>query len=147
MQKRWGEKTWQNNHPARTVYDTALGFLKSRKSDTPFYFYLNAEEPHNNIAFFSYDTQDKEVIDEEMRMLEDYVDQLGTNFRGNLIYLLSIRYTDYCIERFCKSLKNLAYGTLLQFFLSLIMAHLTPIGHYIITESIALMMNVTTFRC
>lgn len=107
MQKRWGEKTWQNNHPARTVYDTALGFLKSRKSDTPFYFYLNAEEPHNNIAFFSYDTQDKEVIDEEMRMLEDYVDQLGTNFRGNLIYLLSIRYTDYCIERFCKSLKEL----------------------------------------
>lgn len=107
MQKRWGEKTWQNNHPARTVYGTALGFLKSRKSDTPFYFYLNAEEPHNNIAFFSYDTQDKEVIDEEMRMLEDYVDQLGTNFRGNLIYLLSIRYTDYCIERFCKSLKEL----------------------------------------
>ena len=107
MQKRWGEKTWQNNHPARTVYDVAIDTLRNRKSDKPFYFYLNTEEPHNNIAFFSYDTQDKDIIDEEMKMLEDYVDQLGSNFRGNLIYLLSIRYTDYCIERFCKSLSEL----------------------------------------
>lgn len=107
MQKRWKEKTWQNNHPARTVYDTAIKFLENRKSEKPFYFYLNAEEPHNNIAFFSYDIQDKDIIDEEMKMLENYVDQLGTGFRGNLIYLLSIRYTDYCIERFCKSLKEL----------------------------------------
>lgn len=106
MMKRWGEKTWQNNHPARTVYDTALKFLENRDGDKPFYFYMNAEEPHNNIAFFSYDTQDKAVIDEEMKMLEEYVDKLGTNFRGNLIYLLSIRYTDYCIERFCNSLKE-----------------------------------------
>lgn len=107
MKKRWGEKTWQNNHPARTVYDTAIDVLKRRNSDKPFYFYLNVEEPHNNIAFFSYDTQDKDIIEEEMKMLEDYVDQLGTKFRGNLMYILSIRYTDYCIERFCKSLKEL----------------------------------------
>lgn len=107
MKKRWGEKTWQNNHSARTVYDTAFDVLKKRNSDKPFYFYLNAEDPHNNIAFFSYDTQDKAIIDEEMKMLEDYVDQLGTKFRGNLMYLLSIRYTDYCIERFCNSLMEL----------------------------------------
>ena len=107
MMKRWSERTWQNNHPARTVYDTALEVLKNRNSEKPFYFYMNSEEPHNNIAFFSYDTQDKDVIDEEMRMLENYVDELGINFRGNLIYLLSIRYTDYCIERFCNSMKEM----------------------------------------
>lgn len=107
MRKRWKEKGWQNQHSAYTMYQAGLDILKERKSEKPFYFFFDVEEPHNNIAFFSYDVQDKAVIDEEMKMLEEYVDQLGTDFKGSLIYLLSLRYSDYQIEKFCNELKKL----------------------------------------
>lgn len=107
MRKRWKEKGWQNHHSAYTKYTAGLEVLKERKSDKPFYFFIDVDEPHNNIAFFSYDIQDKAVIDEEMQMLQQYVDEVGTDFKGSLIYLLSLRYIDYQIQRFCEGLKEL----------------------------------------
>ena len=107
MRKRWYEKGWQNQHTAYTMYNAGLDILKTRNSEKPFYFFFDVEEPHNNIAFFSYDCQDKKVIDDEMKMLEEYVDAVGTNFKGNLAYLLSLRYSDYQIEKFCDGLKDL----------------------------------------
>jgi len=106
MRKRWKEKGWQNQHTAHIMYEAGLKVLDERNSDKPFYFFFDVEEPHNNIAFFSYDTQDKSVIDEEMQVLEKYVDELGTQFTGNLVYLLSLRYSDYKIQRFCEELKK-----------------------------------------
>lgn len=107
MRKRWKQKGWQNQHTSHTMYQAGLQILKNRKSDKPFYFFFDTEEPHNNIAFFSYDVQDETVIDEEMKMLEEYVDALGTDFKGNLLYLLSIRYSDYKIQKFCEQLKEM----------------------------------------
>ncbi len=107
MRKRWKTKGWQNQHTAHTMYEAGLNILKERKSDKPFYFFFDVEEPHNNIAFFSYDTQDESVIDEEMSVLREYVDAVGTKFKGNLLYLLSLRYSDYKIQKFCESLKEL----------------------------------------
>lgn len=106
MRKRWKEKGWQNQHTAHIMYEAGLKLLDERKSDKPFYFFFDVEEPHNNIAFFSYDTQDKAVIDEEMQVLKQYVDELGTQFTGNLVYLLSLRYSDYKIQKFCEELKK-----------------------------------------
>lgn len=107
MRKRWKTQGWQNQHTAHTMYQAGLDILKTRKSEKPFYFFFDVEEPHNNIAFFSYDTQDKEVIDDEMRILQEYVNELGVNFKGNLLYLLSLRYSDYKIQKFCESLKEM----------------------------------------
>jgi hypothetical protein len=106
MRKRWKEKGWQNQHTAHIMYEAGLKLLDERKSDKPFYFFFDVEEPHNNIAFFSYDTQDKAVIDEEMQVLKQYVDELGTQFTGNLVYLLSLRYSDYKIQKLCEELKK-----------------------------------------
>lgn len=106
MRKRWKEKGWQNQHTAHTLYEAGLKILDERKNDKPFYFFFDVEEPHNNIAFFSYDIQDKDVIDEEMQVLKQYVDELGTDFIGNLVYLLSLRYSDYKIQQFCSGLKK-----------------------------------------
>lgn len=106
MRKRWKEKGWQNQHTAHAIYQSGLKLLDERKSDKPFYFFFDVEEPHNNIAFFSYDTQDKDVIDDEMSVLQDYVEKLGTNYTGSLVYLLSLRYSDYMIQKFCDELKK-----------------------------------------
>lgn len=107
MRKRWKDKGWQNQHTAHTIYHSGLELLKKRECDKPFYIFFDVEEPHNNIAFFSYDTQDKAVIDEEMAILQQYVDELGTNFKGNLLYLLSLRYSDYQLQKCCEELKRM----------------------------------------
>lgn len=107
MRKRWKTKGWQNQHTAHTIYQAGIDILRARNSSKPFYFFFDVEEPHNNIAFFSYDTKDKDVIEDEMNVLQEYVSQLSGNFKGNLVYLLSLRYSDYKIQKFCESLKEM----------------------------------------
>lgn len=107
MRKRWKQKGWQTQHSARTMYQSGIEILKNRKSDKPFYFFFDVEDPHNNISFFTYDTQDESVIDEEMKVLQEYVKSVGTGFNGGLMYLLSLRYVDYQIQKFCESLKEM----------------------------------------
>ena len=107
MRRRWKSKGWQTQHSAYTIYQAGLNLLRERKADSPFYFFFDVEDPHNNISFFSYDSQNKDIIDDEMRILKEYVEQVGPNFKGNLLYLLSLRYTDYQIQKFCEGLKQL----------------------------------------
>ena len=106
--KRQSRSHWQDLPSARTQLDFASKLLENRKDNgKPFYMSLHFLEPHNYVSFFSFDRQEREVLDEEFKMLFDYCKELGSNFIGNLAYFLSIRYADYCIERFCKRLKEL----------------------------------------
>ena len=107
MKKRWAKKGWQNQHSSHTMLKAGVDILEHRNNDKPFYMFFDTEDPHNNLAFFSYDIQDRDELDEEFRVLEDYVNELGTKFIGNLVYLLSLRYVDYQIQKFCESLKSL----------------------------------------
>lgn len=106
--KKQSKNHWQDLPSARTQLDFASNLLENRKDNgKPFYMSLHFLEPHNYVSFFSFDKKDRGVLDEEFKMLFDYCKELGSNFIGNLAYFLSIRYTDYCIERFCKKLKEL----------------------------------------
>lgn len=108
MMKRWSNSSWQNGHSARTQYETAIEILKERENkDKPFYMFFHLGEPHNNIAFFSYDRQEKDIIDEEFEILTKYINEVGSDFTGSLVYLLSLRYSDFQIEKFCNQLKEL----------------------------------------
>lgn len=99
---------WQDLPSARTQLDFASQLLENREENgKPFYMSLHFLEPHNYVSFFSFDRQEREVLDEEFRMLSDYIKELGSNFIGNLAYFLSIRYADYCIEKFCNKLKEM----------------------------------------
>lgn len=108
MKKRWKLPRWQFGHSARMDYETAVEILKKRKNnEKPFYMFFHLGEPHHDIAFFTFDKQDESVIDEEMKVIEDYVNKIGTDFKGNLVYLLSLVYTDFTIKKFCNSLKDM----------------------------------------
>ena len=39
-------------------------------------------------------------------MLDEYLDSLGTDFIGNILYFMSLRYFDYYLEKFCNDLKE-----------------------------------------
>lgn len=104
--KKQSQRHWQNLPSARTQLDFVEKVLSGRENNVPFYMSLHFLEPHNCVSFFSFDTQNRDVLDEEFKVLYDYCKELGEGFIGNLTYLLSIRYTDYCIQRFCEFLRN-----------------------------------------
>lgn len=104
---RWGTKRWQNNPSTRHQFDFVQNtIIPNRDKSKPFYLCLNIEEAHNNLCFFTYDIQDDKLIEEEINMLHDYIKQLGTDFKGNIVYYLGLRYMDFCIEKFCDYLKT-----------------------------------------
>lgn len=100
---------WEYAPSAKKTLDAAIDKLcdwKERRTNNPFYLSLHIEDPHKNINFFSYDINTPSEIDEEFQVLADYVSKLRHHFIGNIEYYLSIRYVDYCIERFVSLLRE-----------------------------------------
>lgn len=98
---------WQLLPSARREFNAAIDILKQRKSDRPFYLSMHILDPHSYLSYFSYDMLNNNTIGEEFQVLSNFVNELGTDFRGSLPYYLSIRYVDFCLEKFCHELKNL----------------------------------------
>ena len=109
MLKRWDKIRWKTDNSTYTVFHTGLKLIEQRPkdSDKPFYMYLYTDGPHNNIAMLTYDVQDKALLNDEIKVLDDYMNELGTDFKGSLLYFLSLRNVDYQIEKFCNRLKEL----------------------------------------
>lgn len=109
MLKRWDKIRWKTDNSTYSVFKAGLDLIETRPkdSDKPFYMYLYTDGPHNNIAMLTYDVQDKNLLNDEIKVLTDYMNALGTDFKGNLLYYLSIRNVDYQIEKFCDRLKKL----------------------------------------
>ena len=97
---------WKTESSSYQQMNLAAKVLRERRSDKPFYLSMHVLEPHNYLTCFTFDKQDSSLIAEEIKVLEEYVDAVGTNFTGNLLYFLSMRYVDYCIEKFCKQLEE-----------------------------------------
>lgn len=107
LKKHCKDANWQYLPSARREFEGGITVLEQMEGNKPFYMSFHVLDPHSYINFFSYDMlSDKEVVKEEMNMLSEFVDNLGTDFISDLPYLLSIRYTDYCIENFCNELKE-----------------------------------------
>ena len=106
VMRDYSSKKWQYVPSAARQLRFVAKALSERRSDKPFYASVHLEDLHGNINFFTHDLADEDLTAEEMTVLSGYVEALGANFKGNLAYLLSLRYTDFCIERFVKSLKE-----------------------------------------
>ena len=109
MRNIWGKPNWQVSNSIHTILNGGLEILKKRDktNDAPFYMYLNTDDPHKNIAMFAYDTRNTQAVNDEINILREYTEKVGTNFKGSLLYTLSIRYVDYEIEQFCTKLKQM----------------------------------------
>lgn len=109
MISRWHKPQWQVAHTCHSIFSASLNIIKNNHlgKEKPFYMSLNTEDPHSALAMFAYDTQEKDEIDKEIRVLYDYSKKLGTKFKGSLLYLLSLRYVDYEVEKFCNQLKEM----------------------------------------
>ena len=109
MMKKWGNPHWQNDNSIHTILKAGMDVIKQRElgKDKPFYMNLNTDDPHSFLAMFAYDTQDRKEVNDEIRVLNEYSKQLGNSYKGSLLYLLSLRYVDYEVEKFCKELRRI----------------------------------------
>ena len=109
MRSVWGRPKWQVSNSIHSVLESGVEVLRKRGrgESRPFYMYFNTDDPHKNIAMFAYDVQDKKVVGDQIRVLNEYADQVGTKFKGSLLYFLSLRYVDYEIEKFCNEIQKL----------------------------------------
>ncbi|HBR31107.1 MAG TPA: hypothetical protein DD733_03375 [Clostridiales bacterium] len=107
MIKNSFQSGWQNMPSAGRQLEFASQLLTQRNNDKPFYLSMHFLDPHEFISYFTYDIQDPDLHSQEFDVLGSFLKKIETNFRGSLPYLLTLRYVDYCIEKFCKELKLL----------------------------------------
>lgn len=107
MKKQSHLYEWKTESSSQMQMGLAAEILRNRRSDKPFYMSLHVLDPHNYLSCFTFDKQDPNLVEEEIHVLNKYLDDLGSDFRGNILYYLSLRYTDYCIEKFCEKLKEM----------------------------------------
>lgn len=103
-----GKKMWQTEASMMNQLYAALDFIDHRdpSDERPFYISIHAEEPHNRLAYFTYDLPDEELVEEEISYLQTLVDNVGEDFKGHLIYQLSLGYIDLCVKRLFSELNK-----------------------------------------
>lgn len=77
----------------------------ARKTDKPYYCMMHVSDLHTPEIFFSIDSADADLVREELKAAESYLDSLPESFSGNVVYYLSMHYVDRCIEKIYNTLK------------------------------------------
>ncbi len=73
-------------------------WLEGQKDD-PFFCMMHISDLHTPEIFFSIDSGCLEAVEAELQVMNDYLDSLPADFRGNVVYNLSMRYVDLCVEK------------------------------------------------
>ena len=68
---------------------------------------MHVSDLHTPEIFFSIDAENISQVKNELDIAESFLDSLPSDFSGNVIYYLSMRYVDYCIEKMFCTLKNM----------------------------------------
>lgn len=112
--KMKSKKVKIDNLSAKTQIDCIVDTLINSKAEKNFIL-THLEEPHYFNTFFSLDSDDDSILEKEFDYANEYVDSVKSNYRGSLMYDLSVRYVDKQIETLCNKLsqKNLLKDTLL----------------------------------
>lgn len=107
FKKQSATPNWQLMASMNKQIETLCSLLSKRNNETPFYASLHVLEPHHNVSFFSYDSDDSETVSEEIEYLYPLLKNGASKKCGNILYQLSLRYVDLCVKRLFKRLKEL----------------------------------------
>ena len=98
--------TFKNAPSIVTHFEHFLHWYDERKSDTPFFACMHPDDIHNPEVFFTYDTDNLELLHREYESAKSYINTLPSNFKGSLTHDLSLRYADEKLEAFFKELNE-----------------------------------------
>lgn len=91
-----------NYKPEPTIlqyFNHFCGWYKRRSTEKPFYCMMHVSDLHTPEIFFSIDSDNWNEVNAELKIINEYLDSLPSDFSGNVIYWLSMRYVDWCIEK------------------------------------------------
>jgi len=106
MKKQIKDKVWQEVPSARKLIDKTIETINTFDFNNKNFLFVHLLDPHERVSFFTYDSEDYNLIDEELTLCNFQIDNLDKSFKGSLIYQLSLFYVDNQIKRLFDFLKN-----------------------------------------
>lgn len=86
---------WFKNAPSgRTHIDHYIRWAKDHREDGAHFACIHIDDIHNPEVFFTYDTDDMDLIRKEKKDAEELLDQIPSSYSGSLTHDLSLRYMD-----------------------------------------------------
>lgn len=86
---------WFKNAPSgRTHIDHYLSWAEKHIHDGPHFACIHIDDIHNPEVFFTYDSEDIDLLREEKKAAEELLDQIPKTYYGSLTHDLSLRYMD-----------------------------------------------------
>ncbi len=90
----------------RAEVDYFFDWTTHRSADSkPFFSLLHVCDVHNPEVFFTYDSEDKDILHKEMLEAQSLLDQIPKDYYGSLSHDLSLHYIDGVIQYFYEQLK------------------------------------------
>ena len=92
----------------RSFHAVSDNFFKwlDKNKDTTWMSYIHVDDAHFNENFFTYDTDNLELLDEEFNRINKYLDKLPRDYKGSITYDLSLMYCDNIVKNIFEYLEN-----------------------------------------
>ncbi len=91
----------------RSVADLTLDWIeKNNNSKTPWMAYVHVDDAHYPENFFTYDTQDKTIVEQEFIKINHFLDKLPRKYCGTIASDLSLLYCDSIIQMIFEKLEE-----------------------------------------
>lgn len=98
---------WFKNAPSgRTHIDHYLRWADQHKSDGKHFACIHIDDIHNPEVFFTYDTEDMNLIHQEKVEAEKVLESIPKSYYGSLTHDLSLRYIDNVLRYFYGELEK-----------------------------------------
>ena len=92
----------------RSFYIVSQEFFKWVKNNKKenWLSYIHIDDAHFPENFFTYDTNDEEIIKSDMNRIEKYLNTIPKNYQGSITYDLSLLYCDNVVKNIFEFLKK-----------------------------------------
>lgn len=99
-----------NYKPEPTMLEYFAHFqnwYQRKDAQNPFFCMMHVSDLHTPEIFFSIDSNSVEEVEAELQVMSDYLDSLPDDFEGNVVYNLSMRYVDLCLEKMYERMEKM----------------------------------------
>lgn len=97
---------FKNAPSVKTHIDQYINWETTRIEDKPSFSCIHVDDIHNPEVFFTYDSEDIDLIDSEFEDAKDVLKKIPLNYYGNITHDLSLRYIDSKLRYFYEQLSK-----------------------------------------
>lgn len=130
---------------AYAYYKGFINYLNEREDkEKPFFAMIHSSSLHTPAVFYSHEVTDKAFVKKEMSVAKNCLDGLDKDFKGNILYALSVRYNDEKLKDFVLEMDELGYSNNTTYIFTA--DHGSSFMYYPIRESVVNNMYVETYN-